>query len=441
MLRLALASVRRGPVMFVGQFITVALAAALIATNGEALAAALTAPHAQAQDMGGAITVLAMGGVVAAFVTITGLLSSTGLTVALRRRDLALLRLIGSSSSQTRRMILFETLALAFVAALVGTALGALLAAPAVALINDIDLAPVALTATVQALPLFIAWAAAVILSVLGAILAAGRAAGIAPAEALRAADVDGHVMSPGRWIPGTLTGLGGVAMIVLASVNELEAATPLTIFGAIALAIGAAAWAPVFLPLLARLVLAPLQAAPSVGPRIAAASVITGRRRTAALAAPVLAAITIIGTLSAVLHQANAATGASAQQVTLNNTVLLVLTGPALLYVLIASASAQLMTYTSRRTELRSMRLLGIRRTTITLGSVIESITAALLGVIAGLAITLVSLLAYRTALARTPGHATLTLPWGALGAICASCLTVLVVAGAAAARRQARV
>lgn len=440
MFRLALASVRRSPVLFAGQFITTALAAALIAVNGAAFTAALTAPHAGSEDMGGAITVLAFGGVVSAFVTITGLLSATGLSVALRRRDLALLRLIGSTSGQSRGMILLETLTLSVLAGLVGTVLGALLSAPAITLVNQIGLAPVALTATVNVFPLLIAWAAAVILSVLGALLAAGRAAAIPPAEALRAADLDDRVMTPSRWIPGTLVGLGGIAMIVLAFLNSLEAATPLTIFGAIALAVSVAAWAPVLLPLLGRLILAPLKAVPSVGPRIAAASVITGRRRTAALAAPILAAITIIGTLSAVLHQANTATGASAQQATLNDTVLIVLTAPGLLYVLIASASAQLMTYTSRRTELHAMRLLGITRSSITLGSLVESLTAALLGVIAGLAITVAALLAYRQALARTLGHATLTLPWTTLGLISGSCLLVLLITGAAAAHHHAR-
>jgi putative ABC transport system permease protein len=438
MLRLALASVRRSPALFTGQFLTVALASALIAANGEAFTAALTAPNAGSQGMDGAITLLAMGWVVPAFVAVTGLISSTGLTVALRRRDLALLRLIGSSAGQTRRMIIFETVALAVLAGLIGVIIGALGTGPTVSVINSIGLAPVNLTATLNPLPLLIAWAAAVILSVVGALLAARRASTIAPGEALRIADVDAKVMTAGRWVPGTAVGLIGIGMLLMASLDEVKVATRLTTFGSIALAIGAVAWAPVLLPLLARIILAPLRA--GVGPRLAAASVSTGRRRTAALAAPVLAAITIIGTISAVLTETDAATGASAAQVTLNNSLLLVLTGPALLYVLIASASAQVMTYSSRRTELLSMRLLGIRRATIVTGSIVESFAAALLGVIGGVIITFASLLAYRTALARTFGHATIALPWAALTVICGSCLIVLVIAGAAAAHRQAR-
>lgn len=441
MLLLAFASLRRAPVLFAGLFATVALAAALIAFNGEAMAAALTAPHSPGQDLGGVLTVLALGGVVSAFVTLTGVLSTTGLTVALRQRDLGLLRLVGASGTQLRLIVLAETTVLSATAGLTGCAIAAVLSGPAISLLNRTGLSPTTLTADLNPLPLLIAWAGTLLLSTVGSLLAARRVTRLTPAEALRTAAVDLKVLTPRRWVPGTLSVCGGAVMILIAHLSTVEVATPLTIFGAIALAIGAVAWAPVLLPLLGRLLLAPLRALPGATARIAAASLAVSRRRTAAITAPVLAAVAIIGTLTAVLHEANIATGASAEQTTLNNTVLLVLTAPALLYVLIASASAQIMTYTTRCEELHNMRLLGISRPSILAISIAESASAALLGTLAGLAVSLTALLAYRSALARELGHSiTIDLPWTTLATICSSCVLVLITAGAAAANAQTR-
>ncbi|MDR0342983.1 MAG: FtsX-like permease family protein [Nocardiopsaceae bacterium] len=437
MLPLSVRSVLHQRTLIAGAFVAVLMGTALVAVTGRCLAAALAVHPRPGVDMGGIETILALAGVVSGFVTVFCVAGTSAFSVALRRRDLALLRLIGGGGGQIRRLVIGEALVTAVAAAIPGCLLGAVGTSAALDLLSDARLTPVPLHPPVSSVPLAIALGAGVLLALLGAAAAAVRAAGIAPAEALRESQLDLKVMTVTRWAAGAFMLAAGALMITLAALNGAEAATPLTVFGAMALAVAATTLAPAYLPRLAWLAAAPAGRLTGIPWQLAAAGIATARRRTASLAAPVIASVAIIGTLTAVLAAANAASAASSEQARLNQTVLLMMTVPAFVYALISIAGAQAMAYSARREEVTAMRLLGISRRQIRRMAVWESVIAVALGALLGLAVTAASLAAYHAALQRTYETTRLAVPWAAFVILAITCLATAVGSGLLAVSR----
>ncbi|MER5733142.1 ABC transporter permease [Streptomyces sp. NPDC002138] len=332
MWRISVQSVRHYWALFVGTFVALALGVALIGVSATALAATWAVPepaaglpsvtltdgagHARtlsggALDMGGVQSVLAMAGVVSAFVTVFVIAGTCAFGIALRRRDMGLLRLVGAGGPQVRRMVLGESLAVAVPAAVTGC-LAAAVAAPGVLdALNGTGLSPVELHLGPVLWPLVFAAGSGLLIAVLGVFAASKRAARVRPTEALREADLDARTMTGGRALTGAALLVGGAVTVSMAPGSGAEAATPLALFGTMALAVAAALLGPVYLPPLLRLLSLPLRWADPVAGRMAAASVTTSRRRTASLVGPVLAIVAIVGVFTTVLSTAGAATEA----------------------------------------------------------------------------------------------------------------------------------
>ncbi|MET9696658.1 ABC transporter permease [Streptomyces sp. NPDC006529] len=332
MWRISVQSVRHYWALFVGTFVALALGVALIGVSAAALAATWSVPAPAADlpsvtltdgtgkartlsggalDMGGVQSVLAMAGVVSAFVTVFVIAGTCAFGIALRRRDMGLLRLVGAGGPQVRRMVLGESLAVAVPAALTGC-LAAAVAAPAVLdALNGTGLSPVELHLGPVLWPLLFAAGSGLLIAVLGAYAASKRAARVRPTEALREADLDARTMTGGRAVSGAALLVGGAVMVVLAPGAGAEAATPLALFGTMALAVAATLLGPVYLPALLGLLSLPLRWADPVAGRMAAASLTTSRRRTASLVGPVLAITAVVGVFTTVLSTAGAATEA----------------------------------------------------------------------------------------------------------------------------------
>jgi putative ABC transport system permease protein len=317
---IALRSIRYRVGLYAGAFIALCLATALVALTMTALAATGDASSGggptlvvdgqvltrDAADLGGIRTVLALAGTVSAFVGVLVVAGTFAFGVALRRRDLALLRLVAATGGQVRRMIIGEAMVVAVPAGLIGCALAWLTAPAALRALTEIGLSPVPLALPPGPGLLPFALVAGLVIAILGAAAAGRRATRIRPAEALREAELDAQVMTAGRWLFGVPLLIGSVTMLVTASHVGAEAATPLAVFGGLALTAAAATLGPVYLAPLGRLLLAPLTGTASG--RVAAASVGTGRRRTSALVTPVLAAVAVTGLLSGVLAATSAA-------------------------------------------------------------------------------------------------------------------------------------
>lgn len=333
MWRISVQSVRHYWALFVGTFVALALGVALIGVSACALAAtwAVQQPSGAAAasvtltdgtgaartlssgqlDMGGVQSVLAIAGVVSAFVTIFVIAGTCAFSIALRRRDMGLLRLVGAGGPQVRRMVMGESLAVAVPAALVGCAVAAVAVPRAVDALNGTGLSPVDLRPGPLVWPLVFAAGSGLVIAVAGVLTASKRAARVRPTEALREADLDSHTMTAGRAVMGALTLVTGAVMVALAPGAGAEAATPLALFGTMALAVAATLLGPLYLPPLLRLVSLPLRWADPVAGRLAVEAAGTSRRRTASLVGPVLAIVAIVGVFTTVLSTTGAATEA----------------------------------------------------------------------------------------------------------------------------------
>lgn len=325
-------TVRHHWVLFAGTFVALALGVALIGVSAAALASTwevdrpatsgpsvtLTDGSGAARtlasgelDLGGVQSVLAMAGVISAFVTLFVIAGTCAFGIALRRRDMGLLRLVGAGPGQVRRMVLAESLVVAVPAALLG-ALAAVPAAPVVIeALNGTGLAPVELRPGPLLWPLVFAVGAGLTLAVLGVVAASRRAAAVRPSEALREADLDTRAMTAGRTVTGVLLAVAGVVMVRLAPDAGAEAATPLALFGTMVLAVAATVLGPLYLAPLLRLLALPLRVLDPVAGRMAAAALGTSRRRTASLVGPVLAVVAVVGVFTTVLSTTGTATAA----------------------------------------------------------------------------------------------------------------------------------
>ncbi|MFF2129519.1 FtsX-like permease family protein [Streptomyces olivochromogenes] len=330
MWRLSLRSVRHYWALHLGTFVALVLGVALIGISGTTLAAtwAVRQPSTAGVqsvtlrdgsgtrhtlvggtvDMGGVQSVLAMAGVISAFVTVFVIAGTCAFSVALRRRDMGLLRLVGAQGAQVRRLVIGECAAVAVPAGLAGSAVAAVAAPWAVRGVDGTGLSPVELRPGPVAGPLVFAACAGIVIAVLGALTASRRAARVGPTEALREADLDSQVMTAGRGCSGLLLLVTGAVMVMIAPGAGAEAATPLALFGTMGLALAAALLGPVYLPRLVRVLLTPVTWTRSVSGRLAMAAVSTSRRRTASLVGPVLSIVAIVGIFTSVMATTGAA-------------------------------------------------------------------------------------------------------------------------------------
>lgn len=237
---------------------------------------------------------------VAGFVAVFVVASTFAFAVAQRRRELALLRTIGATPRQVRRMLLGEALLVGVIA----SAFGCALAPPGAILLGhwlaDRGLAPSWFGVTLSWWPLIIAFTTGVCVALLGVQAASRRAGRVRAVEALRDAAVDRSVMTIGRWLFGLAFLGGGLATLVTQVASDPGAAgnrkgyTP-TIMMLIA---GLALLAPLVVPPLARLLTWPLGRTSGAGGMVVRENALTAVRRTAAAAAPVMITVGLAASL-----------------------------------------------------------------------------------------------------------------------------------------------
>ena len=239
-------------------------------------------------ELTGLTTFLGVAALISAFVAVAVTATAFGLSVAQRRRDLALLRTVGATPQQVRRMVCAE-------AALVGaggSAAGCLLSlveAPYLARwIVGQGLAPswfrVHLT-TGSVLALGIAFLAGVAVAVLSVLVAAARAGTIRPTEALREAAVEPQQIGRLRLLGGLAALFFGVAVLTAVTLFAPSAATdPKTQAEIVILLIGGMALVS---PFLLRRLTRPFSR--GTAGMLLRANILTGPKRAAAAIVPVL--------------------------------------------------------------------------------------------------------------------------------------------------------
>jgi putative ABC transport system permease protein len=231
-------------------------------------------------------------GALAAVIAVFVVASTFAFQVAHRRREFALLRTIGATPRQVRRMIAGEALVLAMLGGILGCIAGLPLAGAIGRGLVDHGIAPQTLRATPNLVPLVISLASGLLIAEGAVLTAAHRAARVPPAEALRESELDPPRLGVARWVLGVTALAGAGAMLVLfAGDNALIFAEVI----ALLLAIGLALLSPLVLALPVLALSWPLRARASG--LLASAAIMTHRRRVGAIAAPIALLVALAGT------------------------------------------------------------------------------------------------------------------------------------------------
>jgi putative ABC transport system permease protein len=250
------------------------------------------------EDASGLQVVLSMVGTIAGFITIFVIASTFAFAVASRRREIGLLRLIGATPGQIRRMVLGEALVVAFAASVTGAVLAQLATPLLLAKASYTELAPVKLEPASPWLPLAIAMGAGMVVAMLGARSAARRAGKVGAVDALREAALEPPRIGPVRIGFGVLFLAGGIVLLTLIRPSSGEAAAPLAMFTPMLLVIALTLLAPLVVPWIGRLWAIPLVAWTRVSGRLARSNVVAAPQRSASLAAPILGISAIAGSM-----------------------------------------------------------------------------------------------------------------------------------------------
>jgi putative ABC transport system permease protein len=329
-------TVRRHLPLYAGSFVALAVGvfllglaatatAATIAYHGPAADSVLvnlpgvdgSAPHQErvllsGADASGLQIVLSLVGVISGFITVFVIASTFAFAVASRRREVGLLRLIGATPRQVRRMVLGEALVVAVAASLTGALLAQLFTPLVLAKASYTELAPVKLEAASPWLPLAIAVAVGLVVALLGARSAARRAGRVGPVDALREAALEPPRIGVIRVLFGLLFLAGGIVMLALIQPGTGEGVVPLAMFTPMILVVSLTLLGPLVVPWIGRLWALPLVRWTQVSGRLARSNVVAAPRRSASLAAPILAISAIAGAMVLSLSFAADAAGAT---------------------------------------------------------------------------------------------------------------------------------
>ncbi|HEY1665483.1 MAG TPA: FtsX-like permease family protein [Trebonia sp.] len=267
-----------------------------------------------ATELTGLTNFLGVAALLSAFVAITVTATAFGLSVAQRRRDLALLRGIGATPKQVIRTICAEAALVGVAGSAVGSLLG-LVGAPALAgWIVRQGLAPSWFSVnftTGSALALVVAFLAGVAVAVLSVLVAAFRAGTIRPTDALREAAVEPKRIGRFRLLAGLVAVCGGVAALAAVALFFKSAATdPRTAAEIVILLIGGTA---LLSPFLLRSLTRPFGR--GTAGMLLRANIVTGAGRSAAVIVPVLITAGLAMSILGVNDTANAAASAAEHQ------------------------------------------------------------------------------------------------------------------------------
>ncbi|MEU0068058.1 ABC transporter permease [Streptomyces sp. NPDC006332] len=308
LLPVAVATLRKRWLGFVGSFVALTLGVALIAASGllVSTSAGLENNDPSAPSLKKLLTFMAgMSGFVSVFVVA----STFAFAVAGRRRETALLRAVGATPRQIRLLVIGESVVVSLVASVAGALLGLVLAPLFARWLVARGAAPEGFTVEFSAGPLLTAAAIEVAVAVLGAYAAARRAGRVRPVEALSAAAVDGKVMTLGRWVWGVAyVALFGTVLALFAAMPpglerdpQLRDPQNLPVWSLLidVMAIMALAlFAPLFVPVLVRLLTLPVPLAAGAVGLLARQNALAAVRRTVSTATPMFLVIGLTGTV-----------------------------------------------------------------------------------------------------------------------------------------------
>lgn len=234
---------------------------------------------------------------VALFLALFVVGSTFGFAVATRRRALGLLRLVGATPRQVRRLILGESAVVAVAATVAGCGLATVLTPAALRLPYTLGISDLRLAPPSPWTAWLVAGGCGIAVALLGAWRSSRRAATIPPVAALREATIDRGRLTVGQALIATLSLAAAVAAAVLAP----RVAPLFTLIFAVLLpeviVVGLMAVGPLAIPRLTGLLARPFVDR-DVTARLARDELRAGVRTTTAVAAPVVAISAIAGSM-----------------------------------------------------------------------------------------------------------------------------------------------
>lgn len=258
------------------------------------------------QALGFITTFLLVFAGIALFVGAFIIYNTFAMIVAQRTRELALLRAVGASRPQVRRIVLGEAFVVGLVGSLIGIGFGVLVAAGAKAALRGFVGIDLSSDLPVSPLTVAVSLVLGVVVTMFGAYLPARRAARIAPVAAMRD---DLSIPVKGlrrRGVIGAAQLVAGSAAVVYGVTRE-EIPWPLVGPGAVAVVTGAITAAPVFARPVIRLVAAPFAALLGVVGRLARENALRVPRRTATTASALMIGLALISALGVIAQSTRA--------------------------------------------------------------------------------------------------------------------------------------
>lgn len=300
MSRLSQQTVRTSWPAYLGAFVALVTGVVLIATTinlvGSVDATLSTGvTQEQRQELDDLTAMFGMMSAVSLFLATFVVGSTFGFVVATRRRELGLLRLIGATGRQIRRLVLGESTVVALAAVVVGCLIATPLASPVLTLFRRITEQHLVAPAP------WLAWAIAaptgMVVALMGAWRSSRRAAKVPPSVALREAAVERSRPSIVQWILGTLCLATVVAAIVLAREAEALFALVASILLPEVIVIGLMCFGTLLVPRFAALLARPF-IHHDVAARLARDDLRAAVRTTTSVAAPVIAISAVAGSM-----------------------------------------------------------------------------------------------------------------------------------------------
>jgi putative ABC transport system permease protein len=304
MLRISWGALRDRWQLFAGAVVAVALGVGLVqsavqvmaATDRPVLPPGLSGAERASirEGYAGAATLLGMAVMLAVFLTVFVVSTTFGFTVAQRRRELALLRLVGAQRGSLRLMLLGEAVLLGLLGTAVGVPAGVLGAFVQSKLLVSLGMLPSWFHAPWDSGALYAAAAVGVTTALTGVFAAAWRASRITALEALSDSPSSRRVMTGWRWFWGLSAAAVTIVLVVVAqAASDLVAGLMIALLVMVSGSVALSQLSPIAVPWVGRLPALALHG--SVVADLARANVLHAVRRSAATAAPLIVLVGLL--------------------------------------------------------------------------------------------------------------------------------------------------
>jgi putative ABC transport system permease protein len=250
------------------------------------------------------VAVLAAGGGITLAITIFVVAGTIAFTVERRRRELALLRAVGATPGQVRRLLGAETALVGLLAGAAGSLAATALFEPFSDALVSVGLAPDGFAVSPHWIPYAIATAVGVVVALLATLLAGRRALAVSPGEALVESALPPRRMGVVRTLLGLVALGGGVTLVIVLSFDALSFAS----LAAFLFMIAVALLGPFVIGWPAAFAGRTLRAGGGAG-FLAGSALATGRFRIGAVGAAIALVVALAGTQVVALATAQRAT------------------------------------------------------------------------------------------------------------------------------------